>query len=380
MKSKCTFRAALTVGVMLAGGLTISAAADARPGDLLIFYSYPSAINNVANLPDAITEFAKYDIVVIGDGLQDGPGDPNPHPDHANTVQIVNAPETDHVIFFGYIDLGVTTDNHSLTEIQRRVDAWQALGVDGIFLDDFGYDFGVTRARQNAAVSYVHTQGMPVCANGFFPDDVFSSAVHPNNPGGDATQLGSNDYYLSESDQITEGEYVTIANWQTKANALREYQQQLGVEILSVTTTLDTFPYEQNKFWYAWYSAALYGHLATGWGEYLFASDDNLAPYRARPVAELGPGLESGVYLSGENYSRRTSAGIIWIEGINHTFGFTPLPDSDGDLVADAYDICPLTPPGIDVSDDGRPVGDLNCDCRIDMHDISILQINAYVP
>jgi len=372
----------LMTGMLVLGGLFAArpVLAQPRPGDLLIYYSYPSSINGAATLGDAINEFAKYDLAIIGDGLQDGPGDPNPHPDYANTAQIVSAAATDHVIFFGYIDLGVITDNHSLAEIQRRVDAWKVLGVDGIFLDDFGYDYGVTRARQNAAVAYVHSVGMPVCANGWLADDVFGNSLSPNNPTGTATLLGANDYYLSESDQITEDAYVDVNVWQAKANKLRIYQQQLGFKILSVTTTLSSAPYDQNKFWYQWYSAALYGHVATGWGEYLFASDDSLAPFRPRPAIQLGPEFKSGVYLAGNKYSRRVSAGILWINGVNHTFGFDPLTDTDGDQVADVYDACPMTPSGVETSADGRPRGDLNCDCRIDMQDMAILQLNVYFP
>jgi hypothetical protein len=34
-----------------------------------------------------------------------------------------------------------------------------------VMLDDFGYDFGVSRARQNSAVDYAHAQWLAVIAN-----------------------------------------------------------------------------------------------------------------------------------------------------------------------------------------------------------------------
>ena len=48
---------------------------------------------------------------------------------------------------FGYIDLGVTTQDLPLTEVYARIDEWKATGAQGIFLDDFGYDYGTTRDR-----------------------------------------------------------------------------------------------------------------------------------------------------------------------------------------------------------------------------------------
>jgi hypothetical protein len=37
----------------------------------------------------------------------------------------------------------------------RRAGWWlEVVGADGIFLDDYGYDFRVSRARQNDAIAY----------------------------------------------------------------------------------------------------------------------------------------------------------------------------------------------------------------------------------
>ena len=80
-------RLALLGSVLVLGRPAL--ADEARPGELLIYYAYPSMINGAATIDDAAAEFGLYDVAVIGDGLQDGPGDPNPHPDHANTVAII---------------------------------------------------------------------------------------------------------------------------------------------------------------------------------------------------------------------------------------------------------------------------------------------------
>ena len=350
--------------------------AAVTPGSLLIYYGYPSSINGTPTIAQAAAVFGQYDMAVIGDGLQDGPGDPLPHEDHANTVAIISHAATENTLFFGYIDLGVYTDNHSLSEIYRRVDAWQEMGIDGIFLDDFGYDYGVTRVRQNAAVSYVHSKGLPVCANGWFPDDMFGNIVNSSNPSGTPTQLGATDYYLSESHQVSEGTLISESSWQTKANQLQTYQNQLGFEIISITTNDEINQYDQNEFFYAWYSAALYGHYATGWGEYNFSATSGLAPYRSRPAEPLGTVFKSSIDKTGSIYDRTTERGTIRVNAGNYTYTFIADPDEDGDNVANAYDDCPGTPPGSSVDETGRPRGDIDCNCIVDLKDFAIIQQN----
>lgn len=48
--------------------------------------------------------------------------------------------------------------------------------------------------------------------------------------------------------------------------------------------------------------------------------------------------------------------------------------DIDGDGVPEPGDVCPNTPPGIPVDSAGRPRGDLDLDCDVDMDDVVIFQ------
>jgi hypothetical protein len=50
----------------------------------------------------------------------------------------------------------------TLDEIEYRIDAWAAMGVAGIFLDETEYGFGSSRQRQNTVIDYVHQQGLKV--------------------------------------------------------------------------------------------------------------------------------------------------------------------------------------------------------------------------
>jgi len=50
--------------------------------------------------------------------------------------------------------------------------------------------------------------------------------------------------------------------------------------------------------------------------------------------------------------------------------------DSDGDGVEDYSDVCCGTPAGTSVDQDGRPIGDLDGDCDVDLVDFAVLQDN----
>lgn len=186
--------------------------------DLLIYYGFPTCINScgcgTAAVECASAVFGLYDMVVLGDGLQ------NPtNTENANVVAILMSGDLQDTTTFGYIDLGVSTQNLDMERIRQAMDDWKATGTDGIFLDDFGYDWLVTRERQNAAVDYAHSIGLSVIANAFRPEDAFGDDVVATfNPLGLETSLGKKDFYLYESYQIITGAYLDETSWRAKAD------------------------------------------------------------------------------------------------------------------------------------------------------------------
>ena len=315
---------------IVAAAFTLAAAGEAGAGDLrprtlLVYYGFPSSINATFSVPGAAAELGAYDHVVLGDGLEKAT-----HPDHANTVAILAHPDMAGTTVFGYIDLGVTTQNLSLAEIGLRVLEWQSTGADGVFFDDFGYDFGVDRARQSAAVDAAHAAGLAVVANAFRVADAFDDAVDPvSNPTGDATHLGAGDLYLYESHQVRLNAYEAEAAWQAKANEVEALRLAHGFGVFSITTTDvdDPAAFEQEKLDYAWFSALLYGHVATGWGEYAFSASgasNSLAPFRARPSVAPGASFTSVVVANPPLYTRDTDAGTISVDAVAHVASFVP--------------------------------------------------------
>ncbi len=300
-------------------------AQEIRPRSLLVYYGYPTSINATWSVPAAAQEFGRYDFVVWGDGLDDPA-----HPDHANAAAIIAHAATSATRIHGYVDLGVSTQNLPVSEIQARIARWDAMGVDGVLLDDFGYDFGAGRARQNAAVDYAHARGLAVIANAFRPEDAFGSVIDPvHNPAGAGTSLGPADFYLYESHGVRLGEFEDAAAWQERSDAVEAFRLSLNFRVLSITTTATDGPaaYDESAFFYAWHAALLSGHEATGWGEYGFSAygaSNGLAPFRTRPTLAPGSAFVSPVVHAGSLHTRHTDLGRIELDSAAHSYGFSP--------------------------------------------------------
>lgn len=153
-------------------GASGSAAAPAL-SRLLIYYGYPSSYRGIYNNASVIADIsANYDVWVCGDTYE------NPaHEDYANTQAIIAGVRAAGVKVFGYVPIGTNTSNRPIATMQTSVDRWVTLNVDGIFLDEFGFDYQNTRTRQKTMVDYVHGKGLPVCANAWtFHDFVCDNA------------------------------------------------------------------------------------------------------------------------------------------------------------------------------------------------------------
>lgn len=140
------------------------------------FYGYPQAINSLWDVEAAAEFYSQFHGVVWGDGY----GEPT-HPENAVTAQIAARLKQlrPNVKIFGYVPIGLDPawpdSNYPLETLYQRIDNWQATGATHIFLDEFGYDYYITRDRQNALVQYCHDKGMYVCANSWSADYCFSN-------------------------------------------------------------------------------------------------------------------------------------------------------------------------------------------------------------
>ncbi|WP_239617860.1 hypothetical protein [Cohnella mopanensis] len=246
-----TLFAFITCMLLFTTDASASAAAPNIPQNyrLLIYYGTPSGVNDLWNPEKAAKVFSEYDYVVFGDGLE--LPDENQHESTVQVIQKLIELKPD-IKIFGYVDLGVTTQNLKMGEINNRINLWKATGANGIFLDDAGYDYKVSRTRLNEAVQYIHKLKMPAFINAWRPEDVMSSAVQAGyNPKGDKTALGVNDYYLLEDmlqpTDITNPNDPSVftKSFRQKMDLAIKYRKILGVKLLSVSV-IDYDSYSSN--------------------------------------------------------------------------------------------------------------------------------------
>lgn len=170
--------------------------------DMLIYYGWLNAFNSAQNSWDneAVSQELKdYDVLVLGAGLED-PG----HGDYANTQAIITRVKelNTGIKIFGYV-----TANQPEPDFDAKVEKWEDLSVDGIFMDEAGYDYGKTRDELNDRIAFVHSQDKATLCfvNAWNPHHVLSKEDDPSYPNStynandNNSLLSEDDWYLMES-------------------------------------------------------------------------------------------------------------------------------------------------------------------------------------
>jgi len=265
---------------------------------LAIVYSWLSSINLHYDNDLVVQDLNAYDMVVVGNGI----ADPS-HGDYNNSVYIIGNTTAS---IYGYVDSTL-----SQSAIEGQIDDWDAIdGVDGIFFDRFGFDFGLNRAKQNDMVDYAHTAGKKVFVNAWAPDDVFKKSQ------GKDHHLNTDDWYLAESHYVINGVYQAVADWEAKSDKMASYNS--AAKMACITTTNSTYPFDQDKWDNAHAAHAIYQFQASGSGEPNFSASDALLPYRTRPTIHGSKFTGNLVKKAGNVYERQTNIGIH-LDGSAHT-------------------------------------------------------------
>lgn len=212
---------------------------------LLVYFGIPISINGVNNADYAAGQLARYDDVVLGYGLQ-----ATNHPNYSTTVSIISKARAinPNIVIWGNVDAGVTggtSHNHSLATLNGHIDAWATAGVNGIFLDNFGYDFAVSRSRQNSLVQYIHGKNLPAMMFVTTIADALASSVNATyNPTGVATSADTRDACLFKwafnSDAIASPHFESLTTVKNRGNDARTYRTSLGVRMYAVNLMLYT--------------------------------------------------------------------------------------------------------------------------------------------
>ena len=248
-----------------------------RLNSLLVYYGYPIAYKGIWNADAIVAEIsASHDYWVVGHTYQDPA-----HGEYASTVAIMRGVRAAGVKLYGYIPLGTNSYNYTVAQIEAITDQWMAIGVDGIFIDEYGFDYGNTRQRQVDVVNMIHTKGLPICANAWVMEEfVTDSLAETGWPSGDwryvswqdrnPTNIPSpaqpGDSYLFENFCYDHLGPTTVWNTQERAERARALALQNDVSVWGVAVFAETTP--------GTLDTAKLGNLATlpAAGEYISAN------------------------------------------------------------------------------------------------------------
>ena len=241
------------------------------PSNVLFYYGWLNSFNSSTNSwtnEKVARDMSKYDIFIFGDGVQ------NPtHGDYANTSIIIPRLKVlnPNCLIFGYVATAQTLSN-----FQSKVDQWNTLQVDGIFMDESGYDYGTNRVDFNTRVDYVHgkTYSKVCFVNSWNMDHVLGTAndvSFPNstwNPTLISSKLNNNDWYLLESFPINTTSYTngveSVSDWASRGVKAISLRNTYNINLASVGIIDNADINAQKLFDFLYISSLMFSFEAVG--------------------------------------------------------------------------------------------------------------------
>ncbi|CAF4754314.1 unnamed protein product [Rotaria sp. Silwood2] len=195
--------------------------------------------------------------------------------------------------------------------MRTAVDGWRAMGANGIFWDDAGFDYLVTRQRQSNMIKYSHSKHMSVIMNAWNPDDIFN---------GTNVQLHSNDIYLLESYLVSNGQYLSLTDWKIKADKCVKYQKRFGTKMACLST-----PMTNDQFTQTWFGTAIYNFDYFQATEITYSASNNQLTFKPNPSSSYGKFWLSDKISSNTQhsiFSRSTESWTLIVAGDGASWGY----------------------------------------------------------
>ncbi len=265
--------------------------------DLLVYYGYPNSYNSSSfgwDNEKVAQHMARYNLIILGDGVE-APS----HPDYANTQIIIPRLKAFNpaIQIFGYV-----ASTESLANFQTNVDQWETLSVQGIFMDESGYDYGVNRTTFNTLVDYVHSKtSAKICfVNAWNMDHIIGTANDPSYPNATynaglvASNLRSGDWYMLESFCVNttaysgNNNYASASDWKARGDKAIAHKNTYGLKLASVNVVDNANGSAQALFNFCWNAALAYGLDAVGSSDTNYAASSSAVTFWNRPRINLG--------------------------------------------------------------------------------------------
>jgi hypothetical protein len=261
-----------------------------RPLNLLIYYGYLNCFNssvNQWNNEKVAIDMAKYDILVFGDGV----ANPN-HADYINASVIIPRLFNikSDIKIFGYVSA-----NQNINDFKLKVDQWDNLHVTGIFIDEAGYDFGVTRDQLNERIAYIRGKSYSnICFVNAWNENhiigVENDPSYPNNiynPSLNNSLLGKKDYYLLESFVVNtlsySNSYASQSDIMFRGQRAVTLENLYGLKYMSVNIINNDNPNGQQLFNFAYYVSLAYNVEGIGSSDIYYGASSASVKFWNRP-------------------------------------------------------------------------------------------------
>lgn len=305
-----------------------------RPKNLLVYYGWLNSFNSAThgwNNENVALEMAQYDIIVLGDGIQQ-----TSHSDWSNTSVIVPRIKAlnPSCEIYGYV-----TTNQTDSNWKTKVGEWETnLGVHGIFMDESGYDYGssTTNGRRafNWKVDYIHSKDMKCFVNAWNADHVLTTVNDTSyanstwNPDLLETNLDKDDIYLLES--FSYGPYGTggalqhesSTQWKSRGDKVHALKDKITLAGLCQIDDTDTNG--QSVFDFTYVSACMFDLEIYGSSEVSHGSSTSTTKMWTRP-SKIESFIDNSMKIesSGNKYIRYYTHGKLildWSSGVEtHT-------------------------------------------------------------
>lgn len=255
---------------------------------LCIFYGWTTYVNDASgDMNKAIAEYKNCDVLVLGAGLQDVT-----HPEHQNTISIITALKQQKPTLqtYGYINIGISTTNTSIATLKQHILEWKSMGITGIFVDEAGYDFGVTRERQLEVMDFIHQNGLTVFANAWFMNDILSPVDENGRQA--ALPLKKEDWILFENLFSHESTFYP-ESFKRLSDAKQQIKEQ-GLHVAGVATTKQPNECEPQKtlMQYALLGSYLFDVEAFQCADNSFGSDSAMIMWNQSSIEGLNQKTE----------------------------------------------------------------------------------------
>lgn len=284
-----------------------------RPVDMLIYKGSIVNFNSTVNLfinENVAQDFARYDILVFEDGLQ------NPlHPDYTNTQLIVSRIK---VLNSNCLVFGIVPATDSISSFNTKISQWNTLQINGIFIDKAGYDFGILRTNFNTMIDAVKTLTYAniTFANSTKLSHILGTDNDPSYPNSSfnsellSSHLTNTDWVLLESYAVDTSAfaqgYESASTWASRGVEMNSLRYLYNVNVAASGIINDNNVNGNYLYKFGFTSALMWSLNAFGTSDTNYGSSSSSAKFWSRPDL-------SGI---GKTYSTNSSVQA----GLNNTF------------------------------------------------------------